>query len=150
MPCPQGYLTLCPLTLKPMPAQVQDNLTCTALKCLERAVLSGWLRDEKMEETSVREFLSSSGSAMETEETMTLSEEIRGAMPWVTQASSLQSEEREPQPFLSSPTQRGYSEWLEAQGSPTPPLHELCVLLQVTSPLWASGASIFNEGTHTS
>lgn len=98
----------------------------------------------------MREFLSSSGSAMETGETMTLSEEIRGAMPWVTQASSLRSEESEPQPFLSSPTQRGYSEWLEAQGSSTPPLHELCVLLQVTSPLWASGASIFNEGTHTS
>lgn len=108
-------------------------------------VLSGRLRDEKVEETSVREFLSSSGSAMETGETMTLSEEIRGAMPWVTQASSLQSEESEPQPFLSR-----YSEWLEAQGSPTPPLHELCVLLQVTSPLWASGASIFNEGTHSS
>lgn len=55
MPCPQGYLTLCPLTLKPMPVQVQYNLTYPALKGSERAVLSGWLRDGKVEETSVRE-----------------------------------------------------------------------------------------------
>lgn len=44
MPYLQGYLTLCPLPLKHMPAQAQYNLICTALKYSGRVVLSGWLR----------------------------------------------------------------------------------------------------------